>query len=226
MDAYDFDIQTKRSEEAFPLARTEYRRLWLDAVNGSMSHEKPHGSAKVVYDAKKGHTAFNIKFDEDTELTGYIKMKLWVEAEGNDDMDIFCSIQKMDKDGKFLPTNVLGAPHPGTTGRLRVSMRELDESKSTDYRPQHTYKKSEKLKAGEIVSIEIEFWPISRIWHAGEQLRVDIAGHYFREGWFEPFDYDYINEGKHIIHAGGEYDSYLQVPVIPPKYIAGNYVYR
>jgi predicted acyl esterase len=226
MDAYDFDYQTKRHEETFPLARTEYRKLWLDATKGSIGYEKPYGPVKVAYDSKKGHATFDIKFDEDTELTGYIKLKLWVEAEGNDDMDIFCSIQKLDKDGKFLPTNVLGAPHPGTTGRLRVSLREIDEEKSTDYRPQHTYNNPQKLKTGEIVPIEIEFWPLSRIWHKGEQLRVDIAGHYFRENWFEPFDYDYINEGKHIIHTGGEYDSYLQIPYVPPKYIAGDHVYR
>ena len=34
------------------------------------------------------------------------------------------------------------------------------------------------------------------------------------------------NKGKHIIHSGGKYDSYLQIPVIPPKYRAGDYVYR
>ena len=34
------------------------------------------------------------------------------------------------------------------------------------------------------------------------------------------------NKGNHIIHAGGKYDSYLQVPVIPPRYQAGDYVYR
>ena len=59
-----------------------------------------------------------------------------------------------------------------------------------------------------------------------EQLRVEIAGFFHRENWFEPFDYDTINEGKHIIHTGGEYDSYLQVPYIPPKYVVGDYVYR
>jgi hypothetical protein len=47
-----------------------------------------------------------------------------------------------------------------------------------------------------------------------------------REGWFEPFFWDIKNKGKHVIHTGGKYDSYLQIPVIPPKYVAGNYVYR
>jgi predicted acyl esterase len=226
MDAYDFDYQKKRPEENFPLERTVYKKLYLDATARSMSYELPLGSAKVRYDAKKGRATFDIKFDEDTELTGYMKLHLWVEAEGKDDMDLFISVQKLDKDGKFLPTNLIGAPHPGTTGRLRVSLREIDEEKSTTFRPQYTYNNPQKLKKGEIVPVDIEIWPLGRMWHKGEQLRIDIAGHYFREDWFEPFDYDTINEGKHIIHTGGKYDSFLQVPYIPPRYIAGDYVYR
>jgi hypothetical protein len=53
-----------------------------------------------------------------------------------------------------------------------------------------------------------------------------VSGHYIREGWFEPFSWETNNKGKHIIHSGGKYDSYLQIPVIPPKYQAGDYVYR
>ena len=51
-----------------------------------------------------------------------------------------------------------------------------------------------------------------------EELRLQIAGRYFREGWFEPLVWDTDNKGRHIIHTGGEYDSYLQVPVIPARY--------
>jgi len=226
MDAYDFDYQLKRAEDDFPLERTVYKKYYLDADNRSLKTKMPKKATKASYDSKKGKTTFDIKFDEDTEFTGYMKLRLWVEADGNDDMDIFCAIQKLDADGKFLPTNIIGAPHPGTTGRLRVSLRGLDEKKSTDFNPVHTYAKSNKIKPGEILPVDIEIWPISRIWHKGEQLRVEISGHYFREDWMEPFDYEYINEGKHIIHTGGEYDSFLQVPYIPPKYIAGDFTYR
>jgi len=226
MDAYGFDFQIKRGEDDFPLARTEYKKLYLDGKHGSMKDDPISCKSKISYDANKGRATFDIKFVEDTELTGYMKLHLWVEAIGNDDMDLFCAVQKLDKDGKFLPTNIVGAPHPGTTGRLRVSLRELDEEKTTFFRPYHTYNKPEKLEEGEIVPVDVEIWPLSRFWHKGEQLRIEIAGHYFREDWFEPFDYDTINKGRHVIHTGGEYDSYLQIPVIPPKYTAGDYAYR
>ena len=226
MDAYDFDYMLRRPEEDFPLPRTEYKKLYLDASKRSLSFDKVSKTSSLSYDAKKGRATFDIKFDEDTELTGYMKLRLYVEADGNDDMDLFVNIQKLDPDGKFLPTNIIGAPHPGTVGRLRVSLRALDEKKSTDFNPVNAYNNPQKLSPGEIVPVDIEIWPIGRFWHKGEQLRVDISGHFHREDWFEPFDYDYINQGKHIIHTGGEYESFLQVPYIPPKYIAGDHIYR
>ena len=46
------------------------------------------------------------------------------------------------------------------------------------------------------------------------------------EGWFMPLKYETDNKGNHVIHTGGKYDSFLQIPVIPPKYQASDYVYR
>jgi predicted acyl esterase len=121
---------------------------------------------------------------------------------------------------------VLGEEHPGAWGRVRVSHGALDPEASTDYQPVQSQRVSEKLKPGEIVAVEVPFYPLSRIWHKGQRLRLQVAGHYIREGWFEPFSWATDNKGHHIVHTGGQYDSYLQIPVVPPKYRAGDYVYR
>jgi predicted acyl esterase len=227
MDAYDFDYQIDRPENEFPLARTEYRKLYVDAANRALVREPVAKESKVSYDANEGKATFDITFDEETELTGYMKLRLWVEADGNDEMDLFVAVQKFDKNGKWLPVNVLGAPHPGCPGKLRVSLREIDKEKSTEFQPIYPYNNPQKLKPGEIVPVDIEIWPSSRIWHPGEQLRVEVMGHYERIDWFEPFTWHTDNKGRHVIHSGGKYDSHLLVPYIPPKYIAGDScVYR
>lgn len=225
MDAENVDYQLKRPEGEFPLARTQYRKLFLDAA-GALSLEPVPAEATVTYDAAAGKATFDIPFDAETEITGYLKLRLWVEAQGADDLDLFVTIQKLGRDGTFLPTRVLGEAYPGTPGMLRVSHRELDAELSTPEHPFHTHRREELLKAGEIVPVEIEIYPTSRIWHAGERLRVVVAGHYEREGWFEPFAWDLRNHGTHVIHVGGQYDSHLLVPFIPPKLSSDGYVYR
>ncbi len=226
MDAYDFDYQINRPEKAFPLARTQYKKLYVEAASNALSLEPVKTASKVSYEAEQGFTNFDIKFEEDTEITGFMKLRLWVEADGHDEMDLFVAIQKLDEQGKWLPVSVLDEPHPGAWGKMRVSHRELDEKLSTDFHPIQAHRKEEKLKPGEIVPIEIEIMPHSRIWHKGQQLRVLLSGHYIREGWFEPFSWETDNKGNHVIHSGDKYDSYLQIPVIPPRYQAGDYCYR
>ena len=226
MDAYDYDYQLNRPEREFPLARTEYKKLYLDAASGALSPEPLATVSKATYDAAEGRTTFDITFDETVELTGYMKARLWVEADGNDEMDLFLTVLKLDENGEWLPTLVMSQPHPGAWARLRVSQRELDPELSTDFQPVQSHRRQEKLKAGEIVPVDIAFYPFSRIWHKGQRLRLQIAGRYFREGWFEPFGWATDNKGRHVIHTGGRYGSYLQIPVVPPKYVAGDYIYR
>lgn len=226
MDAYDCDYQTNRPEKEFPLARTQYKKLYLNAANLSMEESSIEQEAKVKYDGNEGVVNFDMAFAEDTEITGYMKLRLWVEAEGHDDMDLFINIQKTDEEGNWLPTYILGEPHPGTWGKMRASHRALDEKLSTDFEPVQSHLAEEKLNIGEIVPVDIAIVPSSKIWHKGQKIRVQIAGRYIREGWFEPLAWDTDNKGNHVIHTGGVYDSYLQIPVIPPKYKAGDYVYR
>lgn len=216
MDAGDVDYQVNRAEQEFPLARTQYEKLFLDADTGQLSLNPLMQESSVSYDASKGRAAFSIRFDEDTELTGYMKLHLWVEADGADDMDLFITVQKLNDKGNFLPTLVLGQPYPGASGLLRVSQRELDEVRSTPFEPFLIHRREQLLKPKEIVPVEIGIWPSSKFWHAGQQLRVVVSGHYIRApGWFEPFAWDLRNRGEHIIHTGGKYDSYLLVPKIP-----------
>jgi len=226
MDAYDCDYQVQRKENEFPLERTEYKRYYLDAGKMTMQDAPVEVKSSVSYDGNTEEVVFDMEFTEDTELTGYMYLHLFVEADGHDDMDMFFNIQKADKDGNWIPWTTLGEPHPGAWGKCRVSHRELDPELSTKFQPVMAHRRELKLSKGEIVPIDVEIVPSSRIWHKGEKLRIQIAGRYIREGWFEPLAWDTDNHGKHIIHTGGEYESFIQVPVIPPKFRSGDYVYR
>ncbi|MDB5556357.1 MAG: putative hydrolase, CocE/NonD family [Rhizobium sp.] len=225
MDAYDFDSQVHRPETDFPLDRTVYTRLYLGGEN-SLASEPSSVETSLSYDPETEEANFDIKFTEDTELAGFIKAHLWVEADGHDEMDLFLTVQKLDQGGEWLPTSVFGLAHPGAWARARVSHRALDEDLSTDFQPVQSHRVEQRLSPGEIVAVDVAFYPHARIWHAGETLRLRVAGRYIRKDWFEPFSYETDNKGRHVLHAGGQYDSYLQIPVIPPKHRSGAYVYR
>ena len=212
-----------RPEKEWPLARTLYHKLYLDASTNSLSPEQPERKSSTRYraDDGKGQAAFTIQFNEDVELTGYMKLRLWVEADGADDMDLFVYVSKLDEKGNDLPAYVLTFPNPGVRGIIRVSHRETDETRSTPSEPYLSHRKEQLLKPGEIVPVEIGIWPIGMIWHAGQKLRLVVQGYAY--WWFEDkmlpggpiFRYDIRNKGDHIIHTGGKYDSHLLVPKIP-----------
>jgi predicted acyl esterase len=104
--------------------------------------------------------------------------------------------------------------YKGSNGRLRVSMRHLDETSSTDSIPVHSFDRVEKLVPGEIACVDIDLFPIGLGLYPGEQLRLVISGTHLLGGAMPgmanvPSD----NHGRHIIHTGGSYASYLQLPV-------------
>jgi predicted acyl esterase len=238
MDAYDRDHATWKTVRGFPLANTEYRKLWLDASDGSLKAESPKEEAQIPYDANIGpatvettaegtfefhrdspkegadRAVFDFRVPEETTLIGHMKLRLWIEAQGNDDADLFVTVKKLNADGNWIPYLAMGKPHPGAPGRLRASLRELDEERTTDYRPYQTFSNPQKLSPGEIAPVDIEINASSRIWHTGEQIRVEVMGYYERFDWWEPFDFATINKGMHVVHTGGKYDSYLLVPYI------------
>ncbi len=227
MDAFDYDYQIDRPEGEYPPERTTYTRLYLNADDGSLNREPVDQEASISYDANTGEANFDLVMEEETEITGFAKLRLWVEADGSSDMDLFVYLQKVRDDGTIIPVTVFGENDPGAPGKLRVSHRELDAEKSTDYLPIHTHRSEQLLEKGEIVAVDVEIWPSSRIWHKGETLRVNVAPRLVRDAtWFLPLVYETRNEGRHIIHTGGRFDSYLVVPVVPPKYEHKGYVFR
>jgi uncharacterized protein len=213
--------EVNRPENEFPPARTRYTSLYLDGRTQRLSFTAPAEESVVRYraDDKQGRASFTIAFNEDTEITGYLKLRLWVEADGSDDMDLFVFVRKLDAQGTFLPAFQLNRPDPGARGRLRVSRRRLDPERSTPFEPRLAHTDGELLAPGQIVPVDISILPTSMRWHKGQQLCVMVAGYNADAqplpGWAEVPESR--NRGWHVIHTGRKYDSHLLAPIIPPK---------
>ncbi|MET0391033.1 MAG: CocE/NonD family hydrolase [Polyangiales bacterium] len=203
--------------DAWPVPDTRFEKLYLDASDGSLSQAQPKSAADVTYEAKSGKAEFTIRFEEDTQLVGHLVAQLYLEARDVDDMDVFVLVEKLDRDGNPLVPSELAAeyfpkPPPGAPGRLRVSRRALDADKSSEDFPVHAFTEEQKLSAGEIVPVEIAIMPTALRWHAGEQLKLTVAGTYIGGSSLPIMG---LHEGIHVVHTGPEHAAYLQIPVVP-----------
>jgi predicted acyl esterase len=217
------DKYTVRYEHDFPIPGTRYRKLYLDAADYRLRPDKNRQESKASYDSASGKAVFDFTFEQDTELTGYMSLKLWCSPEEADDMDLFITLQKLDAHGNEVPFDswLLPARYPVAFGWLRLSHRELDKEKSTPWEPypKHILGSGEKVKPGDIVPCQIPILPSATMFRKGEILRVVISGIY---GGGEIADVPYgfnasVNRGKQAIYTGGKYDSFLLVPVVPPR---------
>ena len=222
-----------RAENEWPLARTQFRKLFLDARNGSLGDKPVRSAAQAEYDAPgdesrcpsayhRERVEVDYVFAEKTELTGHMKLRLWVEAPDADDMDLFVAIQKFDRKGRYVPFAGFNCLEDGPValGWLRASHRELDKKRSTAQQPWLLHLRKLKLKRGVPTPVDIEIWPSSTLFAKGEKLRVVVQGSdiYKYARWIVRAGHPKtINAGQHIIHTGGKYDSHLLVPVIPSK---------
>jgi predicted acyl esterase len=210
-----------RAEREWPLARARYQPLYLDAAEGALVDSPVATESEARYDALSGQVEFTHRFEGDTELVGPMKLRLWVEAEGSDDMDLFVGVRKLDRDGQAVPFSFLNALEDGPValGWLRVSHRALDQERSTPEQPWHTHRGEERLEAGQAVAVEIEIWPSGTRFAAGEQLLLVVQGRDVQQyppGVVSMAHSETRNAGFHVIRTGGRFDSHLLVPVTPP----------
>lgn len=221
--------------DTFPPAGTTYEKLYLNGDTRILSNNPAPvdipsqipGQYRVPL---MPLASFIFTAKEKTEMVGYPKLKLWLETKDTDDMDIFVLVQKLDKFGHELKqfnvpnhsartydvtdwgSTVLR--YPGTGAILRLSMRHLDENLSTDVNPYYSFDRSEPLSPGEIVAAELPLDPIGLVLYPGESLRVIVSTQNITGSMMPTVKrYDPDNRGSLVIHAGGKYDSYLQIPV-------------
>ena len=215
-------VAEERAENEWPLARTEHRALPLDAASRTMGHAPKQSEAR--YPAADGSVSFDLLFDEATEITGYASLKLWVEADGSDDMDLFVALQKIDAAGEPVGFTFYAFYENGpiALGWLRASHRALDPVRSRPELPFHPHDHEERLAPGQCVPVEIEIWPFSVRFAAGETLRLIVAGSdiYGKEDGVPlpfPLHEQTRNAGTHIIRTGGGFDSAILLPFVPSK---------
>jgi predicted acyl esterase len=211
-----------RYDKDWPIPGTKYTKLYL-GDNATLNFKKQR-AGEVSYDWATGKATFDITFDKDTEISGHIMAKLWVSPLDTTDMDIFVTLRKFTAAGHEVTfdSDIMPGRLPVDYGWMRLSKRELDPNLSKPWLPEQVsvipndpLHPAQPVTPGEIVPCEIQLVGSSTMFSAGETLRLEIAGKMPPDNLFA-YD-DTVNVGKGAIYFGGNYDSYLMVPVVSPE---------
>lgn len=231
----------ERTEHEWPIARTEYRKLFLDTDGLRLrAAPPPSGAHQASYGGfSDGLTFITDPLEVATEITGHTMVRLFVSSE-TQDADLFLVLRIFAPD--FKEVVFKGALDPNTPvgqGWLRASHRQLDLVKSTFFKPYHTHDERQWLKPGEVYPLDIEILPTSIVAPVGYRIGLSIRGRdYVYPGGggsrlsnmknaftgCGPFLHDNgrdrppeIFGGKVTVHTSKDQPSYLQLPIVPPK---------
>ncbi len=225
IDAYEV-----REEASWPPAGARIERLYLDAGAGLLERSPVAEEHVARYRAARGNGApgadrarFELSFDQDTEITGPMRLHVHVAAEDADELDLFVAIRKIAPDGsevRFFGYNG-NRRDMVAKGWLRASHRELDPARSTELQPYHSHKRRLMIAPGQTVAVDIEILASSTLFETGTRLRLEVLGH-------EPMQYPtfaherLLNRGTQRVHTGGAFDSHLTVQFVESRCPSGH----
>ncbi len=229
-----------RYENEWPLARTQWTKLYLDPAGKTLSPKLIDAEGNIEYDALgDGVTFWMAPMERDTEITGPMAAKLFISS-STEDADLFLIVRVFDPNGEEL--TFMGSTDPNTpiaNGWLRASHCRLDPSRSTPYRPYHPHDRVEPLTPGQVYECDVEILPTCIVVPAGWRIALSVRGkdyeyvgelsefakrfHYATRGTGGMTHNDLDNRpidvfgGKARLHAGGPRESYLLLPIIRTK---------
>ncbi|KAF1352588.1 Alpha/Beta hydrolase protein [Delphinella strobiligena] len=235
----------RRTENEWPIARTQYTNYYLTPSN-ELTTSKPTQKAKLGYRAlgtldKPEYIHFTTPaFEQETEITGHIVAHLNVSLTQDNtgptpsDIDLFLTLRHISPEGKeVLYTGTAGDPIPLVKGWLRVSMRKThpENYKHRPYLPHREYLSTDvrPVIPGEIYSVDVEIWPTNVVVEKGAKLVFEVSsGDTQGTGMFshnDPVDRSEDKlRGTNNIHFGPQFENYVTLPIIPPKDSVANLV--
>ena len=230
----------ERAENEWPIARTQWTRLYLNAAEGlSLDRTPPETGSKTEFDALgDGLTFTTTPVEEEIEITGPIAAKLFVSS-STADADLFLVVRVFDGDDHEVVFQGALDPHtPVAQGWLRASHRKLDTSLSEPWRPYHSHDEAQPLVPGETYELDIEIWPTCVVVPAGYRIALTVRGKDYEYPGGGARLASFVNEmtgcgpflhddprdrpadtfgGTTTIHAGGDRPSFVLLPVIPTR---------
>ncbi|KAJ5978939.1 Peptidase S15/CocE/NonD C-terminal [Penicillium viridicatum] len=242
-DAKAEQAYTRRSENEWPIARTQYTPFFLHPGGRLIVDEtavKDLPVTKISYPALgtlDNPQLLRVEtepFTQETEITGHVVAHLNVSVTPHpdseiipSDIDIFVTLRHISSAGQeVFYTGTAGDPVPLTKGWLRVSLRKTDPNhhKHRAWLPHRNYVSTdvEPVIVGDIYAVDVEIWPTNVVVERGGKIVLEVAsGDTQGSGIFQhdsPIDRSKEKfHGLNHIHFGPQFQNYVSLPIIPLK---------
>jgi putative CocE/NonD family hydrolase len=191
-DAEKEKVYPRREENEWPIARTQYKKLFLTPDQGLSWDEPRTDRKKLSYKAlgtlkEPEVLQFSTSpFEAETEITGHVVAHLNVSVSPDpsgptpSDIDLFVTLRHYDASGQeVFYTGTAGDPVPVTKGWLRVSLRKVDQEhpKHREWLPHRNYTSKDVLPViqGEIYAVDVEVWPTNVVVDKGGKLVFEVS---------------------------------------------------
>ena len=202
-----------RDEMEWPLERTRWTRLWLqadgllsDAGPGETAAEDFANEPNIRPGVETSGLAFATPpFEREFEVTGPLALYLSAEID-REDATWIVTIKDRPPEG---PAKIV------TKGWLRASHRKLDADRSKPHQPYHSHLEALPVPPGEVVEYAIDLREMSMVFMPGHRLVVEVKG---QDTPAEDPIWHHISNPhttRHTLHYGEGHASYLLVPAIP-----------
>jgi predicted acyl esterase len=209
-----------RSEQEWPLARTEWRRLYL-RQGGLLSWDAPSG--EETPDAFR-----NIAYLSTDDLAQPLPQAIYRTAALATDLELTGPMALVlhaaldDTDGHWIAEIHDRAPDGArrlvTRGWLKASFREIDPARSKPWRPWHPFTRQTPVPPGEVCEYAIRIHDNCNVFLAGHRLELIVKSldHSLEGGWNTIFYHlPCARAVTHTLHHSAAHPSHLLVPVIP-----------
>jgi uncharacterized protein len=207
-----------REEESWPLDRTEWTPLYLTAAG--LATRPPPAAGRITFGTRSQGACWEWTIPADTEITGPMALRLWVEAHRADDVALFAGVEKW-RGRSYIPFE--GSYGFGrdrvTTGWLKASLRALDQQRSRPFDPVPACTHRQPLGPGQVIQADIALGPSATFFRAGETLRLVVAGRWLWPGNLLtgqfPAAYQKSPQARCTVHWGPEHRARLLLPIVP-----------
>ena len=166
-------VNKYRYEHEWPLARTQWTKMYLRTFEGLSLEPEPRDPAPdplvhrppIISSHVSSIIYSSLPLDDPLEITGPVTLYLYVSVD-QEDANLVAKLWSVGPGGDRVP---LGR------GQLKVSHRALDEEKSKPWRPYHTHTAPEPVIPGEVYEYAIGLPPTSYVFQSGHHMELEVT---------------------------------------------------